>query len=258
MFGLLNALMWASLLQPPVPHIPLEPTAPGERGWADPLLYRDMGLDAWKQCKSLEAVEMFSAICQGSGMGPGQGWFHDSSCKYHWKTFARQLGLEGEKTIKRKQFPGPLEWFDRLDRNRDGKLTPEDFDYSDKLPSLNPAQFATVLMNAMDTDGDGEISPAEWEAFFKQACNGDETLSMMGLVGGLKSATKRMMNSDGPSPALLVSGILKGDLGSMCEGPKLGEQGPDFSLKTQDGKRTIKLSDYRGKKPVVLIFGSFS
>lgn len=33
---------------------------------------------------------------------------------------------------------------------------------------------------------------------------------------------------------------------------------PDFALKTLDGTETIRLSDFRGKKPVVLIFGSFT
>jgi copper chaperone CopZ len=39
---------------------------------------------------------------------------------------------------------------------------------------------------------------------------------------------------------------------------KVGEPAPDFSLVTKDGKGKIALSDYRGKKPVVLIFGSYT
>ena len=40
--------------------------------------------------------------------------------------------------------------------------------------------------------------------------------------------------------------------------PKVGEMAPDFELKTSDGKRSVKLSSFRGKQPVVLIFGSFT
>ena len=40
--------------------------------------------------------------------------------------------------------------------------------------------------------------------------------------------------------------------------PKVGEMAPDFELKTADGKRSVKLSSFRGKQPVVLIFGSFT
>ena len=39
---------------------------------------------------------------------------------------------------------------------------------------------------------------------------------------------------------------------------KVGELAPDFSLITKDGKSKISLSDSRGKKPVVLIFGSYT
>lgn len=40
--------------------------------------------------------------------------------------------------------------------------------------------------------------------------------------------------------------------------PKVGQRAPEFSLLTGDGKRTIRLADYRGKKPVVLLFGSLT
>lgn len=39
---------------------------------------------------------------------------------------------------------------------------------------------------------------------------------------------------------------------------KVGELAPDFTLITQDGKSKMSLSDSRGKKPVVLIFGSYT
>jgi peroxiredoxin Q/BCP len=36
-----------------------------------------------------------------------------------------------------------------------------------------------------------------------------------------------------------------------AEEPKVGDKAPDFDLKGSDGK-TYKLSDYKGKKPVVI------
>ena len=45
--------------------------------------------------------------------------------------------------------------------------------------------------------------------------------------------------------------------GSM---PKVGDTAPDFALKFSDGKdlKEVKLSDYRGKKNVVLAFYVFA
>ena len=39
---------------------------------------------------------------------------------------------------------------------------------------------------------------------------------------------------------------------------KVGDLAPDFTLITKDGKSKVTLSDFRGKKPVVLIFGSYT
>jgi peroxiredoxin len=42
--------------------------------------------------------------------------------------------------------------------------------------------------------------------------------------------------------------------------PKVGDMAPDFALKYSDGKdlKEVKLSDYRGKKNVVLAFYVFA
>jgi hypothetical protein len=40
--------------------------------------------------------------------------------------------------------------------------------------------------------------------------------------------------------------------------PKIGDMAPDFQLSDQTGEKTVRLSDFRGKKPVVLVFGSFT
>jgi hypothetical protein len=39
---------------------------------------------------------------------------------------------------------------------------------------------------------------------------------------------------------------------------KANDMAPDFTLKTIDGKTSVKLSDFRGKKPVALLFGSYT
>jgi hypothetical protein len=40
--------------------------------------------------------------------------------------------------------------------------------------------------------------------------------------------------------------------------PAVGEAAPDFTLKTSDGRQSVKLSEYHPDKPRVLIFGSYT
>ena len=40
--------------------------------------------------------------------------------------------------------------------------------------------------------------------------------------------------------------------------PKVGEVAPDFELRDANGQNPVHLSDFRQKKPVALIFGSFT
>ncbi len=40
--------------------------------------------------------------------------------------------------------------------------------------------------------------------------------------------------------------------------PDTGDPAPDFELSDSEGKSSVRLSDLIGKKPVALIFGSFT
>jgi hypothetical protein len=44
----------------------------------------------------------------------------------------------------------------------------------------------------------------------------------------------------------------------MREAPRIGGPAPDFTLATLDGTGAIGLSQWRGARPVVLIFGSWT
>ena len=39
---------------------------------------------------------------------------------------------------------------------------------------------------------------------------------------------------------------------------KVGEAAPNFKLKSLDGKSEVELASFKGKKPVVLVFGSYT
>ncbi len=40
--------------------------------------------------------------------------------------------------------------------------------------------------------------------------------------------------------------------------PKAGDEAPDFELRDVRGNDQVRLSDFRGKKPVALAFGSYT
>ena len=42
------------------------------------------------------------------------------------------------------------------------------------------------------------------------------------------------------------------------EAPQEGDLAPDFTLSDISGEKSVTLSDFRGKKPVALVFGSFT
>ena len=43
-----------------------------------------------------------------------------------------------------------------------------------------------------------------------------------------------------------------------AKAPKVGDIAPDFTLIDSRGVESVTLSDFRGKKPVALVFGSFT
>jgi hypothetical protein len=208
-----------------------------------------------------EIVEMLRAIAHGSQMGPGEGWFHDGQSRYGWAWLARRHGVGKDGRITRKQFRGPAELFDRLDRDRDGALTAADFDWSDRSPFLQRARMADLVYYRLDADSNGRISRAEWDAFFHKAAKGKKYLTPEDLREALTMAPPpkpAKVAPAGPSPFVFIRGLFHGELGSFHEGPRIGQEAPDFTLPTHDGKRKYRLADYRGKRPVVLVFGSFT
>jgi peroxiredoxin len=40
--------------------------------------------------------------------------------------------------------------------------------------------------------------------------------------------------------------------------PKVGDQAPDFDLADVSGENRVRLSHFKGRKPVALVFGSFT
>ena len=206
-----------------------------------------------------ESVRMLISIAQGGLMGGSDGWFGPAQSKFDWKSLAEMHQIPIHGSIHADSFRGSPEWFVRLDRNRDGAITAEDLDWSDGNPWVQHAYVVNRLLRRLDTKGNGTLTRAEWLAFF-------DSVSQVGDVASIESLREAWLTGisasfypgDAPTQQQLVKGLLSGELGSLQEGPSLGDQAPDFTLTTQDGKQTIHLADVIGCKPVVLMFGNFT
>src|SRR5262249_26670012 len=235
--------------------------------WLDPLRYLETGKQAVDRIKQVEFVEMARAVLKGSDMGPNDGWFrHGSQSRYGWEWLAKQHGIAPDKSIKRKDFKGPPEIFDRLDRNHDGLLKKDDFDWSPFSAYGRAAMPSGYWFRWIDTNSNGPTSREERDAFFTKIANAKNHLTPEDLREAFPVAPPPRRDdepppppsSDDPSPITLIAGLLSGELGSPFPGPRVGASAPDFTLPTQDGKGEITLSQFRGKKPVLLIFARFT
>ncbi|MFL5342379.1 MAG: hypothetical protein ACJ8F7_19700 [Gemmataceae bacterium] len=208
-----------------------------------------------------ESVRMLQAVLRGSMMGPGDGWFGPGQSRYSWDWLAKRHGPDATKGISVAQFRGPKELFARLDRNRDGVLTADDFDWSDSSPFVRQLGQAQQWLGRADADGDRKLSKAEWDAVFQRAAQGKDYLNADDVRALLFPPTPSRPFGpppDMPSKAMLLKGLFNGELGSPQEGPKLGDAAPDFTLQSPAGHKAVTLSKLIGPKPVVLIFGSFT
>ena len=206
-----------------------------------------------------EAIRMYLAIMKGSRMGAGEGWFGPGECRYDWEWLARRCGVEPNAEITRDKFAGTDVWFARLDRNRDGKIASDDLNWSDRNPWVQQAYLVNRLFRKIDPNGDGKLSREEWIAYFDMVAQGNHEITSEELRDAwLTGMTSGFLPGDAPTPEILLQGFFRGEVGSLQEGPKVGELAPDFSLNTHDHKLTIRLSELVGSKPVVLVFGNFT
>ncbi len=206
-----------------------------------------------------EAIRMYLAIAKGSMMGPSDGWFGPAQTRFDWNWLAEQHGIELDGDIPVEKFQGLETWFARLDRNRDGKITKDDLNWSERNPWVQQAYQINRLFRKIDPNGDGKLNREEWLAFFDAVSHGKNEMTSEELRDAwLAGLTAGFLPGDAPTKEILIEGLFSGEVGSLHEGPNLNDLAPDFALKTQDGTQTIRLSEVVGSKPIVLVFGNFT
>ncbi|MCH7728825.1 MAG: hypothetical protein IH991_20420 [Planctomycetes bacterium] len=112
------------------------------------------------------------------------------------------------------------EVFKRFDKDKNGTLEGQEI----------PAQLRRRIKQ-IDTNKDGKLSL-------------DEVKKSFGRGGS------------GRRPGEIITRPARGERHS--DTLKVGDLAPDFMLTDPSGKREVTLSSFKGKKPVVLIFGSYT
>ncbi|MBM4004577.1 MAG: hypothetical protein FJ295_15060 [Planctomycetes bacterium] len=203
------------------------------------------------------------AILKGEGMRPGGGWWKAPQKRYDFRWLRERYDADGDGAIKVDELPesiaGREETFRRLDRDLDGKLLLLDFDWYNRSLSTPRAMMTEYMFMRLDVDSNGRISEEEVTSFFKNSDR--EKLGFLTHEDLFASFDMGIMSGGGGKPmsdAEVVRMFLNGELGTMEAGPELEAQAPDFLLPTIDGERNVRLSEHFGKRPVVLVFGSFT
>jgi hypothetical protein len=130
-----------------------------------------------------------------------------------------------------------------------------------RLASPNPASEPySVVLPAADEPGNPAL--AVWEHLrVKYDQDGDGSIARGEYPRGERSFAYLDADRDGAVTALDFAPEFGGprdpDFRYGLGGPELGDEAPGFRLPSIDGE-TIELAAFRGKKPVALVFGSFT
>lgn len=227
----------------------------------------------WKERP--EWVEMAMTILQRQPMGSGRGWYKPAAKRFDWEWIAKAFPKATDDNIIE---PGEVpeldeKRFQRMDRTQDGYFSKTDLEWASN-PTMSGFGVADAIFQKLDTDANGRLSKEELDEWFREVGDGFDFLTMEEWRKGLQvappSRASRGRRTNQPADQRLVffRRLLNGELGSLTEGPKLGQAAPELNLplltRTSDGvslemtDRFVKLAEFRGKKPVVLIFGSFT
>lgn len=227
-----------------------------DRGWAEP---------------RPEWVQMAIAILRGEALRTDRGWWRSAGAARDWAWLAARFDADDDGVVTRRELPLADDAFACLDRDSDGAVKAADLE----LLAPEPEARIADLFGRLDADANGRVTRGELEAFFDRADSGAlGFLTPDDLEGALRPGGARASGPDapeggadapggGPPPRELLAMLLDGQLGSLGDGPAVGAMAPDFTLQRLGGPEAgapelVQLSALRGRRPVALVFGSFT
>lgn len=215
-----------------------------------------------------------------------------------WQFLAAKYDQNKDGRIEPGEYDRERAKFEAYDQDGDGSLTAADFrgglrrqrGAGQRRQRVDiPAELGRLVAQGADLDEDGVVTRKEWSTVAPRVdADGDKRISAAELKDLFCAATGRaglslraverragrVLDAD-RSGAVEVSELLAlfakvdtdrdGKLSAAeCArqarfAPRVGTLAPDFDLPlVDDPKKSIRLSSFRGEKPVALIFGSYT
>ena len=165
-----------------------------------------------------------------------------------------QFDKNNDGQLDRTEVPERMkERFERIDTNGDGKLSREDVQrVVPRLGGPPPAAPSDPLFGRLDINGDGRLSKMELQnaAGLLETLdrNKDGSLDREELVVPTKKGNGR--------PGEVITPPARAE--RVADRLQVGDAAPNFTLPLVNGKGEVTLSVFKGVKPVVLIFASYT
>ncbi len=207
-----------------------------------------------------------------------------------WSFLSSRYDADRDGRVTAREYPRDPKAFERLDGDADGALTAADFQGPTGMDrmivslvlrrllagqALPDAEGWAALVTRLDADHDGRLTPAEVVAAHEQAratpapgvpdlpsgthpavalravvdadASGDLSAAELAAEGEAdEAARKAEAGKRDPEQARRLAGVAEGD------------PAPDFTLERADGGPPVTLSSFRGRRPVALVFGSYT
>lgn len=178
--------------------------------------------------------------------------------RYDWKWLAARYDKDEDERISRHELPCSKADFERLDQTWDGVLSPVDFDWSANGQLCVQKETTFALFKSADVNSDGRLAADELRALIEQQTLQKGYLDERDLEKLIYLPRVLKARAEYKSRATHITFQLD-DQGRLPTNlPEPGMLAPDFELRSPDGQTTVRLSSFRGRKPVVLIFGSLT